>query len=187
MCGGGGGALPSARWRWIHAWWWRRSPSLGVVAADPLAVVVEELEAASDLRAPGPPSLNSRSYHFSRFLPASGRGGGGGRRRAVALLLMVAGGAGGGVWCWWWRCWWLVLVAAGCDGAGGFDGGGVSVSVSVDDVVAAASATWWWWQWWPQPRRFGGGGPLAVVGHDVRPVGPGRGFCLFLLFFKCLR
>jgi hypothetical protein len=50
---GGGGAPPSARWR--------RSPSLGAVAA--------ELEAASDLHPPGPPpfSLNTISYPLCFF------------------------------------------------------------------------------------------------------------------------
>jgi hypothetical protein len=113
----------SARWRRIHARWWR-SPSLGAVAA--------ELEAASDLRPPGPPLLSQHylisllsvsSHRWPRRRPGGGGGGGdGGRRwwwrwRVVVVLLMVAGG---GVRCRWRRCWWLVLLRwrwhCGCGG-----------------------------------------------------------------------
>jgi hypothetical protein len=132
----------------------RRSGAFGVLGS-----WVAQVDFDGARRWSVPPSINSRSYPFSLFLPAGGCCGGGGgsgrgRRRAVALLLlMVAGGAGGGVWCWWRRCWWWVVVVL---------------------VV-------WWWRrrWWPRLRRSGGGGPRRTAG------GPASVW-VFLLFFKIL-
>jgi hypothetical protein len=77
----------------------KRSGAFGILGC---WVAQVDFDGGGARRWPVPPSLNSRSYPFSLFLPAGGRGGGGGgrrRRRGVA----AGGGAAaadGGRWCW---------------------------------------------------------------------------------------